>query len=503
MHRALVIRDILRLIFEYLAPEIDIEELFGPILIHYRGLSFLPNTRSSLRNVALVCRSFKDPALDLLWWAMDDLGPLFSLLGHEEVTRKRLSTKLIRHPLLDSEIATFFSYARRIRLCFFKGSSGSASANRTRILPSLKYLLCLGSHPELHFLMSPCLVGFHAFACEYPKDEPGPIDVWTFVRLLPQKASGFRYLRLECPVTNNCLQAIARMPNLRLLDIGNSRNEGLAIDASFLKALSFVSNLSKLHFQGRGVFLPANVPLGTQFQFENLTDMCITCTDPIEDLTAAGGILKLFHLAKFPNLQKLHLHYPGEVTALEIALWHDFFESLVQATTRALSSFSIEGRSRSASTPVTLGMVSSIFKLSLKYFDEVDFFGPITMSDCKFFFETLIQLATGLPCLRELHILLDCREIPPSEDVPILAHPLSSFSMTNSSRAPTDPFLLAVCLDRLFPFVDTWYLPVECEDNRLGVGWAQVNKLLHVFQSTRSDQKVRESIPQQSVHRPS
>ena len=67
MHRALLIQDTVHQILENLSPR----NLTNPI----------PKlTRATLLSVALTCRSFLDPALDSLWYSIDDLEVLFKLL---------------------------------------------------------------------------------------------------------------------------------------------------------------------------------------------------------------------------------------------------------------------------------------------------------------------------------------------------------------------------------------------------------------------------------------
>jgi hypothetical protein len=75
MHRALAIPEIVRMILDsFLARPIN---GLKADRVNYWAATAL---RSSVLNVALTCRSFSEPALDILWWAMDDLVPLFNLL---------------------------------------------------------------------------------------------------------------------------------------------------------------------------------------------------------------------------------------------------------------------------------------------------------------------------------------------------------------------------------------------------------------------------------------
>ena len=90
VHGALVVPQVLRLIFQHLGPFFTptVSEVFESADPEKHALPKLSHSRSSLLNAALTCKSFKDPALDVLWWAMDDLEPLFLLLDHEEIARE-------------------------------------------------------------------------------------------------------------------------------------------------------------------------------------------------------------------------------------------------------------------------------------------------------------------------------------------------------------------------------------------------------------------------------
>jgi hypothetical protein len=85
MHRALAIPEIVRTILD------SFHEKGGLIRVEKDYYLATRALRSSVLNVALTCRSFSEPALDILWWTMDDLIPLFNLLpgfrNEQEVSR--------------------------------------------------------------------------------------------------------------------------------------------------------------------------------------------------------------------------------------------------------------------------------------------------------------------------------------------------------------------------------------------------------------------------------
>ena len=79
MHRLFTVQELLQQILEHFLVDVDVDSWSLGMSLP----SCMPDRQSrlTLRNAALVCRLFKDTALDVLWWAMDDLTPLFSLLS--------------------------------------------------------------------------------------------------------------------------------------------------------------------------------------------------------------------------------------------------------------------------------------------------------------------------------------------------------------------------------------------------------------------------------------
>ncbi|KIJ59275.1 hypothetical protein HYDPIDRAFT_170881 [Hydnomerulius pinastri MD-312] len=75
MHHCLNIAEIQQLIFEYVR---------GPVLfegrLDYRQRQATASARGALAALALTCRSFTEPALDLLWYDLDTFEPLFKSL---------------------------------------------------------------------------------------------------------------------------------------------------------------------------------------------------------------------------------------------------------------------------------------------------------------------------------------------------------------------------------------------------------------------------------------
>ena len=80
MHRALAIPEVVRTILDCFLAKGENDSDLKMTSRQYYHATVTRTFRSSVLNVALTCRSFSEPALDILWWAMDDLVPLFNLL---------------------------------------------------------------------------------------------------------------------------------------------------------------------------------------------------------------------------------------------------------------------------------------------------------------------------------------------------------------------------------------------------------------------------------------
>ena len=51
--------------------------------------------RASLARIATTCRTFHEPAITRLWYALDDLRPLILLLPREHVGRNEIESLLV------------------------------------------------------------------------------------------------------------------------------------------------------------------------------------------------------------------------------------------------------------------------------------------------------------------------------------------------------------------------------------------------------------------------
>ncbi|KZT19949.1 hypothetical protein NEOLEDRAFT_1151672 [Neolentinus lepideus HHB14362 ss-1] len=118
MHPLIYQDDVLRQVFGQLADELD-EEIVKPRIAGLRG---------TMRNAALTCHSFHEPALDALWRTLDSLYPLFNLIPSLRTVKGRL---IIDRTLADNDLQRYRLHSCRVRKLRYE----SSWRNPNRILP--------------------------------------------------------------------------------------------------------------------------------------------------------------------------------------------------------------------------------------------------------------------------------------------------------------------------------------------------------------------------------
>ncbi|KAF9232048.1 hypothetical protein BU15DRAFT_55452 [Melanogaster broomeanus] len=100
-------------------PALRIHEIFSIIIYFVRVDSWMLKN-PTLAALARTCRAFKEPALDMLWFELDDLSPLVRCLPRDSWNddREESITPLVysfTRPLTETEWCTLQGYTRRIR----------------------------------------------------------------------------------------------------------------------------------------------------------------------------------------------------------------------------------------------------------------------------------------------------------------------------------------------------------------------------------------------------
>ena len=102
-------------------------------------------------------------------------------------------------------------------------------------------------------------------------------------------------------------------------------------------------------------------------------------------------------------------------------------------------------------------------------------------------FSIVIQIAAGLPCLIDLSLSVDCRELPAIDKTPLLCHRLRELELRDSRLQ--DPFQIARCLDRIFPHLSwTEFNSKNVKEQNL---WNQALKFLEGLRQVRSEERRR------------
>ncbi|TFK49339.1 hypothetical protein OE88DRAFT_412241 [Heliocybe sulcata] len=194
----------------------------------WKDVAPLRRHRRDLLCIALSCKAFLDPALDLLWKRMDSLVPLFRILsgfvwqysGHVllgSVPSKEL-TRLIRYAACIREIKISSSH-RRIH---------SSALHRlwqllqAPILPRLRTLFWDGadlSTLQSIFFITASLVHVDIQISSKPEAVRENHELAAFLDTLADQASSLQHLTVHGWLPQYCIRAFARMKGLQSLHL--------------------------------------------------------------------------------------------------------------------------------------------------------------------------------------------------------------------------------------------------------------------------------------------
>ncbi|KAF8549986.1 hypothetical protein OG21DRAFT_1500086 [Imleria badia] len=259
---------------------LEIQEIVSNIFDHFSD----DNTAApSLAALAITCRTFKEPALDVLWRTLDDLSALARCLPK---TSRRLKCRgyiyTIHRPLTQSEWDILRSYTRRIQSILYFGDGHALDKKSIKILsnppspgplfPNLHTMYCTYSKrtmPLLH-LPLPSLVYlvvdfknpdlFLDSSKSFPNFSPHIRDI--FISVLGTRGASFYKIEPDyfCRWRNLCdvgchqvaldrdaLVHLSRIPTLTRLEC--------ALSTTFPASDSFLSLSNLLHMTLKSDFL--------------------------------------------------------------------------------------------------------------------------------------------------------------------------------------------------------------------------------------------------------
>ncbi|KDR71752.1 hypothetical protein GALMADRAFT_778468 [Galerina marginata CBS 339.88] len=417
-------------------------------------------TRRTLLNAALACHAFTGPARDALWWAMDDLEPLFSLLPgfqREEIGGQDRLT--ISGPVLKGDCHRFFEYATRIRFYNIARPDNihiSAytqvlrASHHTCLLPSLNYLRCIAHIAPLLFIIPPHL---RAFFSQSNSIQSKPWNLYAFVDELVPIASNLVCLSLKTMVTDRILIAVGRMPHLKYLSLESELGDTFSITNGFFESLSASATLSYLHLSGimdvDSWPSPSPVLLFPKLDTIELQPIVLPSVDRITNFLRG---------VKFPSLSKLKcwMTLPATREISKSEKISEFLKALGQSTDFKLKALDF-GPYQGSYTPnfgPTLADLPTLANFELLDF-RIPFLNSLSSGDVTFVinswpdlqvldlrslqsqkleFGEVVNIAEGLPGLRLLGMELLCQETLSAIDIPVLKHGLISQTPTSCCR---------------------------------------------------------------------
>lgn len=120
MHPCLRVPEILSLLFHaLLEPRPSVQIVTDPATTATRQVLCYPwpaPGSAQLLNVALTCKAFCEPALDLLWYYLPDLHPLLKCLPENALGKDVSGTLTLKRGLEPEDIDRLLQYARRVRI---------------------------------------------------------------------------------------------------------------------------------------------------------------------------------------------------------------------------------------------------------------------------------------------------------------------------------------------------------------------------------------------------
>ncbi|PPQ74861.1 hypothetical protein CVT24_002900 [Panaeolus cyanescens] len=282
-------------------------EIFSRMYKGYDG----DNMRMLLVGVALTCKRFQSPALDVLWHSMTNIKPLVKLIPGVIPIESRLYKE---HPITPADLNTLRSYARRIKYLILRStkSTGELFKDIDGALLMQLLVICQGERadPLLPCLRTLDIVVHYNRKC-FTRASPylgillSPmlqrlsIAIHNTEQTLPPVGSH------KAPAIWFFLQTLASSPRPYLTEVTAT----CYLPAPSIIQLSKINSLKELHLKAHSEFLQDIQPLTNLQCLENMTlDLEEKCTHAVGSLYYIGMSAKGQPRATFSSLQALTLH---------------------------------------------------------------------------------------------------------------------------------------------------------------------------------------------------
>ncbi|KAG1722106.1 hypothetical protein EDB19DRAFT_1769492, partial [Suillus lakei] len=257
MHRCLRVTEILEIIIRFVLNEDFIDPIFDPSIIQYSAPAFLPYPfgQRCVLHLALTCRAFCEPALEILWSHLRSPWPLVRSLSDELVLSRRTSPAhytpeqfrplVLRaahvqtlynegsaanspaYPFLHASAPTDGPLFPKLRALTWYDTHLASIPTLTLLLPTLNSLILNISNRSFRKAIipglrtaAPHLKALEIVLIDRTQAEDGPLEMESLLLSYPD---GLTELSIRfCNISSGLLDAIAGWPRLRWLTFHTS-----------------------------------------------------------------------------------------------------------------------------------------------------------------------------------------------------------------------------------------------------------------------------------------
>ncbi|KAI0753447.1 hypothetical protein C8Q80DRAFT_1351706 [Daedaleopsis nitida] len=462
--------------------------------------------RRTLACSARVCQIFYEPALNVLWCALDNLVPLLRLLPGFE---KRESTYLLDNSIADQDWLRLQHHASRIRgLCHYPCVSlhpsvwlalmARTQSQGIRLLPRLMVLdvddMPLSDLGLLSIMLSPSLlelyISFHSDATQttslvvvsidggQPAESQRPLlppMAGMLLETIAATASDLTicYMDEHFPAPRQHLSSLGRLTKLKELKLYDPE---MTVDADALRAISSLQQLQTLSIEDlrldgkpleledgyqalHTLYVHANpddllsLVRASRFTALKDVDFMIHCDDgklPVDHFEHMFALLPI-------TIYKIRLGFcDGPSTLPPAGPLADLLSSLQPL--QGIRDLTIDtGARRLTGCDNELKMLADKWPGIRKFIFADDREHPRALSDPHPTFLGLVDLATRCRSLDTVSMpSIDTAGLPPLEQLPVLRHPLRWLEF-NHYVGDASAEELADALDRMFPSLEFKY----------------------------------------------
>ncbi|KAJ7624102.1 hypothetical protein DFH06DRAFT_756897 [Mycena polygramma] len=469
-----------------------LEEIMGHVS-SVQDQEDLKAARRSLFSMARTCTAFSPSAVKFLWRRLDNLSPLLHLLP---CFRNIGHTYALFGAIEPHQWLSFDRHASFVQEIIYKGHSERPiiidpsvyvrlAMRGSTVLPNLAILACawdLSASEIVLYLNSPLrVVKFLGLDTE--------IDHDILLSMLKSKAPDLSTLVLLNRPSSMLLDGLLPQ-SITSLEL---RGTVGTFSGSFLAELGTLPNLTSLVTDLMG--WPA--VSGTRPSFKELTHL---------QIYSMGGLVPILDFLRkiaAPHISFFGLHC-GQVL---IKRWtteasNDLYHLLAARWHTSLRGLHLEFTSRIAnnhlqilrrlSTLRTLKLECSIHPSALHDIVDLATGCPdlqllsigTPASPIIFTLPLITKVVRKCPRLQELNIGINVTNLPGLSSGPTISHNLAAIIVI-SPHIPSDNVTMARYLDKLFPRINT-IRHVEKVENDCSRAWAEVQKLMFIFQDIRN-----------------